>query len=145
MIRLVKGNIFDSKMQTLVNPVNTVGVMGAGLAKQFKERYPQMFIRYKKFCDNGQLSIGNLWLYQAKSLPWVLCMPTKRDWRQPSRPEWVDLGIKKLADNYKRLDIHSIAIPKLGAGLGGLDFDLDVYPSIEFHLEGTDLEVEVYI
>jgi len=80
MITFVKGNLFESPAKVLVNTVNTVGVMGKGIAKTFKEIYPDMFKEYQGFCEKGQFKIGQLWLYTTKH-KWILNFPTKKQWR----------------------------------------------------------------
>lgn len=145
MISYVRGDIFNSTCQTLVNPVNTDGVMGAGLAKRFKERYPEMFRRYQVFCKTRDFHVGTLWLYRAKHLPWVLCFPTKMRWQHPSRIEWIAEGLMKLKDTYEQQGITSIAIPPLGCGLGGLNFEREVKPLIVQHLAKTSMHVQVFV
>jgi len=86
MLSYVTTSLFDSPAQTLVNTVNTVGVMGKGIAAKFKQRYPEMYTRYREVCAAGQLETGKLLLYRTPN-KWVLNFPTKRDWRQPSRVE----------------------------------------------------------
>ena len=87
MIEYIEGDIFESPAQVIVNTVNTVGVMGKGLALSFKQRYPQMFEKYKMACEKHQLTIGKLMLfYEADH--WLLMFPTKENWRNPSKLEW---------------------------------------------------------
>ncbi len=93
MLRVLNGNIFASERQTLVNAVNCVGVMGAGIALEFKLRYPAMFLRYESLCRQGRMEIGKLWLYKpdpGSDQPWVLNFPTKRHWRLPSKDDLID-------------------------------------------------------
>ena len=145
MITYVSGNIFDSQMQTLVNPVNCVGVMGAGLALQFKQLYPDMFRRYAAICHRGDLGIGKLWLYRAAPpSAWVLNFPTKIHWKLPSTVDMVDAGLAKFASAYQQQGITSIAFPPLGCGLGGLNFARDVKPLMERHLGNLDIPIEIY-
>ncbi|UZJ63192.1 macro domain-containing protein [Sphingobacterium sp. KU25419] len=88
-----KGDIFSSDAQTLVNTVNCVGVMGKGLAKSFKEKYPKMYSEYTKICKQGLLDIGKLWLYKTER-KWILNFPTKYDWRQPSELHYLEAGLE---------------------------------------------------
>jgi O-acetyl-ADP-ribose deacetylase (regulator of RNase III) len=143
MIHYVDGNIFESEAQTLVNTVNTVGVMGAGLAKQFKEIFPSMYSSYREMCDLKRLQVGRLHLYKTPN-KWVLNFPTKVHWNNPSKKEYIEQGLSTLAENYSRIGITSIALPSLGCGLGGLDFDLFVKPLIEWKLKKVNIPVYVY-
>ncbi len=144
MISYPTTSLFKSRLQTLVNPVNTVGIMGKGLALQFKRRYPAMFKRYKRFCDEGLLTVGRLDLYLAHGDHWVLNFPTKEHWKDPSRLEWIDAGLKKLAESYESKSITGLALPELGCGLGGLNWT-DVRPLIERHLGDLKIPVHVHI
>lgn len=123
MIHLSTFSIFDSYNQTIVNPINCVGVMGAGLAKQFKDRYPDMFDKYRELCDCGGLTIGKSFLYKSKTQKWVYNFPTKDHWHNSSKIEYLELGLKNFIDTYERRGITSISFPLLGAGLGGLKKD----------------------
>lgn len=118
-------NIFDSDKDVLVCPVNCNGVMGKGLALQFKQLYPNMFLKYKDICRQGLLIPGKLWLWkdngQSKD---VLCFPTKLGWWKPSTEEYIELGLEKFVNTYKSKNIKSIAFPLLGAGCGQLDKDV---------------------
>jgi O-acetyl-ADP-ribose deacetylase (regulator of RNase III) len=91
MLTYLYTSLFDSPAQTLVNTVNTVGVMGKGVAKTFRERYPAMFKEYKKLCDGGALTIGSLHLWKSDDR-WVLNFPTKTTWRLPSKLEYIQQG-----------------------------------------------------
>lgn len=146
-------NIFDSQCQTLVNTVNCVGVMGKGLALQFKEKYPLMYKAYLRACSQGLLkSGGDLWLWQEPFiLPFcempprsqVLCFATKEHWRDPSQYRWVDRGLHTLAQEYEKMGITSIALPKLGCTNGGLDWGT-VKGLMEMVLGDLPLRVEIY-
>ena len=122
MIELTTRNIFDSDKDVLVCPVNCHGVMGKGLALQFKQFYPDMFLKYKDICRQSLLIPGKLWLWkgngQSKD---VLCFPTKLGWWKPSTKEYIKLGLEKFVNTYKSKNIKSIAFPLLGAGCGQLD------------------------
>ena len=142
MITYVRTNIFESNAQVLVNTVNTVGVMGKGLAKEFKRLYPEMFKQYQKFCEEGQLTVGKLQVYKTPN-KWVLNFPTKANWRHPSKLEYIEQGLQKFVDNYERLGVKSVAFPMLGCGNGGLSWEDEVKPLMEKYL--GDLPIEVFI
>jgi O-acetyl-ADP-ribose deacetylase (regulator of RNase III) len=141
-MQLIKGNLFTSPCQTLVNTVNCVGVMGAGIALEFKFRYPDMFSRYQEICLKKQLDIGKLWLY-TESEKWVLNFPTKKHWKFPSQPGFLEQGLDKFMQTYEAKGIQSIAFPLLGAAKGGLSEDL-VLSIMERYLSHCTIPVEVY-
>lgn len=143
MIKYVKGDLFKSPAKILVNTVNTVGVMGKGVALEFKKRYPEMFYRYKKLCEEKQLDIGKLFLWR-KEKKWVLLFPTKKHWRNPSKIEYIESGLKKLVENWDKLGADSIAFPRLGCGNGGLDWN-DVRPLMEKYLKNVPLQIYIYV
>lgn len=143
MIQYVEGNIFDSPAQVIVNTVNTVGVMGKGLALSFKQRYPDMFERYKKACEKRQLAIGKLMLFYEPD-HWLLLFPTKENWRNPSKLEYIEKGLLKFVDTYADKNIVSIAFPRLGCGNGELDWN-DVRPLMEKYLKPLPIDVYIYI
>jgi hypothetical protein len=116
-------DLFASGCDALVNPVNTVGVMGAGLAKQFARRYPDLLAPYQDACRSGVLHVGGAWLWAAPDGIVVACVATKKDWRNPSRIGWVRGGLIRLDAAVRRDSIDSVAVPALGAGLGGLPWD----------------------
>ena len=118
MITYVASDIFDSPAKVLVNTVNTVGVMGKGIAKVFKAVYPEMFKEYQALCETRQFDIGQLWLYKAPNR-WVLNFPTKRHWRNPSKVEFLEQGLAKFANSFSDYGITSVAFPLLGCGNGG--------------------------
>ncbi|WP_206477950.1 macro domain-containing protein [Halomonas sp. KRD171] len=142
--RVIEGNIFTSDCQTLVNTVNCVGVMGAGIALECRLRYPQMYERYVAICEKGQLDIGKLWLYRTDSR-WVLNFPTKKHWRYPSQEDYLRQGLEKLVATYAQKGIRSIAMPLLGADRGGIDSEVSLGLMQEYLATGhEDLSVEVY-
>jgi len=142
MIEYVSGDLLESEMQTLVNPVNTVGVMGAGLALQFAKVYPEMIGPYKALCQSGVLIPGVPWLYKSAS-KWVYNFPTKKHWHDLSELRFIDWGLARFVRTYEFLGITSIAFPKLGCGLGGLNWN-DVKPVMEAYLMPLDLNVQIY-
>ena len=143
MIRYVKGNIFDSKMQTIVNPVNCIGVMGKGLALEFKKRYPALFLSYKSACARKLISPGRVYLSDQQDKK-VLLFPTKDHWINSAKYEYIKTGLIYFAENYKALKITSCAFPRIGCGLGGLDWE-KVKALIEKHLGELDIEIEIYV
>ena len=143
MVTFVKGDIFKSPAQVLTNTVNCVGVMGKGVALEFKNRYPQMFNDYKSKCDQGNVKPGQPYLWEDDSTQ-VLNFPTKRNWRDKSLLQDIEDGLKHLASSYEQMGIQSIAMPALGCGLGGLKWS-EVQPLIVKHLGSiSDLDVYVY-
>ncbi len=143
MITFVKGNIFESAAQVLTNTVNCVGVMGKGVALEFKQRYPALFEDYQTRCQRGEVQPGALYMWEDSYVQ-VLNFPTKRHWREKSEIGDIELGLKCLAMKYQDFGIQSIALPALGCGNGGLDWGI-VRPLIERYLgEIADLDVYVY-
>ncbi|HLI71143.1 MAG TPA: macro domain-containing protein [Ktedonobacteraceae bacterium] len=142
-IHYLKGDIFDSKAQVIVNTVNCKGVMGKGLALAFKQKYPDMFAVYERDCQTGKLQIGRPTIYQ-KSTPWILNFPTKNHWRFPSKLEYIEKGLIFLTKQYKKAGIESIAFPKLGAQNGQLSWD-EVGPLMAKYLSQLDATVYIYI
>ena len=145
MIKIVtNGNLFESQCQTLVNTVNCVGIMGKGIALEFKKLYPKMFEQYRIYCKQGLLDIGKLYLWKEEN-NWVLNFPTKIDWRNPSKYEWIEKGLQKFVIIYKEKGITSIAFPMLGCNNGKLDKNI-VLPMMKKYLEKCDdLDVEIYV
>ena len=143
MISFVEGNLFESPAQVLVNTVNTVGAMGKGIAKEFKRIYPEMFKKYQELCEDGKFNIGTLFLHKTDN-KWILNFPTKIHWRNPSKIEYIEAGLKKFVTEYSRLRIHSIAFPPLGAGNGELDFEYIVKPLMIKYLDRLPIHVFIY-
>jgi O-acetyl-ADP-ribose deacetylase (regulator of RNase III) len=134
-------SLFESPAQTLVNTVNCVGVMGKGLAHEFKLREPAMFKAYKRICDEKALEPGKLWLWRGQS-SWVLNFPTKVHWKNASKIEWVEWGLQKFVSAYAAQGISEISFPRLGCGNGQLEWD-DVRPLMEHYL--SQVSIPVYI
>jgi len=141
MIKYVDSDLFTSPAQVLVNTVNTVGVMGKGIAYNFKRMYPKMFKKYRTRCEQG-FAIGELWLYKTPH-KWILNFPTKEHWRNKSKIEYIEAGLQKFASTYESKGIKSISFPMLGCGNGQLDWDSQVQPLMEEYL--ADLPIEIYI
>lgn len=137
-------SLFDSNSQTLVNTVNCVGVMGKGIAKEFKARYPEMFKEYNTICNNNELKVGKPYVWKSKSKKWVLNFPTKCHYKDGSKIEWIEDGLKYFKDHYKEWGITSIAFPALGCSNGGLDWNV-VLPIMKKYLgDIKDIEIEIY-
>jgi O-acetyl-ADP-ribose deacetylase (regulator of RNase III) len=144
-IKVIKGNIFNTKAQVIVNTVNCVGVMGKGVALVFKLRYPKMFNIYQDYCSQKYIEIGKLWLYKAEiDKPWVLNFPTKIHWKYPSKIEYIERGLIKFAETYEEKKIKSIAFPLLGTHNGGLDKQEVTNLMYKYLSRCNDLSIEIY-
>jgi len=133
MIENAAGNILESDADAVVNPVNCVGVMGKGLAPQFKQAYPENFAAYQKACRGKQIAPGRIHLFETGLMAnpkLIINFPTKRHWRDKSKIEDIESGLAALAREVRERGIPSVAIPRLGCGLGGLDWRM-VRPLIE--------------
>ena len=142
MIKYMKGTVFNTRAQTIVNAVNCVGVMGAGIALEFKLRYPEMFNDYVEQCRSKRIKTGVPSLYKYSDNEFIMNFPTKGHWKYPSKIQWIDEGLKYFVNNYKRMNIKSIAFPKLGTNNGGLDWN-DVKILMEKYLEPINLMVYI--
>lgn len=147
MIEYITGNILESKAEALVNTVNTVGVMGKGIALQFKNSYLNNFKAYEKACKNGEVTIGKMFITRDSNLSSgekiIVNFPTKTDWRKPSEYKYIEEGLDGLVEIIEKEQIKSIAIPPLGAGNGGLKWE-KVKTIIEHKLGYVDIEISVY-
>jgi uncharacterized protein YwgA/O-acetyl-ADP-ribose deacetylase (regulator of RNase III) len=143
-VKVIKGDIFHSGAQTLVNTVNCVGVMGKGLALEFKKRYPGMYQDYLQRCKNGKVRLGEPYLFRQLEPPNILNFPTKGHWRSVSRLDDIISGLDYLEQHYKEWDIKSIAIPSLGCQQGHLDWRV-VLPVIYGKSSRFEVPVELYI
>ena len=135
MVKDTTGNLFEAKAEALINAVNCVGIMGKGIALQFKQKFPaDYFNAYKIACQTGELAIGIVQVYELKNARtnprYIINFPTKNHWREPSRIADIESGLQSLVKAVERYKIKSIAMPALGCGLGGLDYQ-DVKPLIE--------------
>lgn len=127
-------NIFDSPLQAIVNPVNCRGVMGKGLAKQFKQRYPAMFQDYKQRCASGQMKLGQPYIYKdSPDGKWIINFPTKDHWNDKSRLEDLEQGLRCLVEKLSEWKVTSLAVPALGCMNGGLKYE-DVLPLLKKYL-----------
>ena len=132
------GDLFTSGAHTLVNPVNTAGVMGTGLAAEFRRRFPDLDADYRRRCATGQLRLGQPYPYRTAAGVQVINFPTKGDWRQPSQLADLDQGLAYLAAHADQWQLGSLAVPALGAGLGGLSWE-QVGPLLYRHLHALGI------
>ncbi len=140
---MITGNLFDSDCQTITNAANCVGVMGKGIALEFKLRYPDMYSDYVERCKQKTFKIGQCYVYKSRLLPWILNFPTKSHWRQRSKLEDVQVGLDHLAANVADWGITSLAIPAIGCGLGGLDWTV-VRSEILTRLQSLGIRIVLY-
>lgn len=125
MIYYTQGNLLEADVEALVNTVNTVGVMGKGIALMFKERFPKNMDAYARACKNGEVITGKIFVTaigELKGPKWIVNFPTKQHWRAKSKMQWIEDGLQDLRRFIEEHQVKSIAIPPLGAGLGGLDW-----------------------
>jgi O-acetyl-ADP-ribose deacetylase (regulator of RNase III) len=143
MIKYLEGDLFKSPAQVIVNTVNTVGVMGKGIALEYKNRYPNMFEKYREYCDKKKIQIGKLMLWYEPD-HWILLFPTKEHWRNPSKLRYIEEGLVKFVNTYADKNIVSIAFPRLGCGNGELNWD-EVKPLMEKYLKPLPIDVYIYL
>lgn len=146
MITFTQGNLLEAHAEALVNTVNTVGVMGKGIALMFKERYAENFRRYAAACKAKEVQTGKMFVTETNELDsprWIVNFPTKQHWRGNSKLEWIIEGLEDLRDFLIENHVKSIAIPPLGSGNGGLSWT-DVRPHIEAALGDLDTDVLVF-
>jgi O-acetyl-ADP-ribose deacetylase (regulator of RNase III)/uncharacterized protein YwgA len=143
MVKVLIGDLFESKAQTIVNTVNCVGIMGKGIALEFKNRFPDMFEDYVNRCKRMEVKLGKPYLYKRLVLPWIMNFPTKDHWRSVSTLESVVQGLRYLLNNYKQWGITSLAVPPLGCGHGQLEWKV-VGPTLYRYLAKMDIPVELY-
>ena len=127
MITYTTGNLLEARVEALVNTVNTVGVMGKGIALMFKERFPENFREYKADCAAGVVQVGKMHVTMPMELSgpkWIVNFPTKQHWRKPTELEWVRAGLVDLRSFLETEQVKSIALPPLGCGNGGLDWKI---------------------
>lgn len=143
MVRVLTGDLFQSQAQTWVNTVNCVGVMGKGVALEFRKRFSDMYEDYVKRSSAGQVRLGEPYLFRRLLLPWIVNFPTKDDWRSLSRLDDIVAGLEHLEKHYQEWGITSLAVPPLGCGQGQLEW-LVVGPTLYRHLSRLDIPVELY-
>ncbi|MGW8278526.1 type II toxin-antitoxin system antitoxin DNA ADP-ribosyl glycohydrolase DarG [Sphingomonas aurantiaca] len=139
-MRYTTGNLLDVPADALVNTVNTVGVMGKGIALMFKEKFPENYRLYQEACEAGRVEAGHLMITENSDMygpRWIINFPTKKHWRHPSKLEWIESGLQELRNFIVENKVRSIAIPPLGAGNGGLEWN-DVRPIIAKELDNLD-------
>jgi O-acetyl-ADP-ribose deacetylase (regulator of RNase III) len=147
MIDFIEGDIFDSDVEALVNTVNCVGVMGRGIALQFKNAYPANYTLYRTACKKNEVRLGRMLVFSTGQLAcpkYIINFPTKRHWRNKSRIQDIANGLQDLVKVLREKKITSIAIPPLGSGLGGLDWKKEVRPLLEMVL-GPIAEVRIVV
>ena len=142
-MKVLVGDIFQSEAQTLINAVNCVGVMGKGIALEFKKRFPEMYEDYIVRCARKEVRIGEPYLFRGAALPQIINFPTKDHWKSLSRIEDIEHGLKYLLSRYKEWGISSLAVPALGCGNGQLEWQV-VNPLIQKYVQKMDIPVEVY-
>lgn len=143
MFKALIGDLFASEAQTLVNTVNCVGIMGKGVAQEFKRRYPAMFEDYAERCERKQVRVGEPYPYRDRSGILIVNFPTKDHWRSPSRLADIERGLDYFVQHHEVWGIESVAFPPLGCGNGGLSWE-EVGPLIYGKLRGLGIDVEVY-
>src|ERR1700730_6394550 len=141
-VRMLEGDLLKSNMHALVNTVNTVGIMGKGVALAFKKRYPDMYLDYVKRCDRGEVRLGEPYVYRASDHV-IVNFPTKQHWRSVSRLSDIEAGLDYLERHYKEWQIKSLPVPPLGCGNGQLEWRI-VGPILLRHLKRLDIPVELY-
>ncbi|MFZ5800060.1 MAG: type II toxin-antitoxin system antitoxin DNA ADP-ribosyl glycohydrolase DarG [Candidatus Omnitrophota bacterium] len=142
-VKVLTGDLFTSKYQTWVNTVNCVGVMGKGVALEFKKRFPDMFAEYESFCKEGKVKLGHPYLHKRMVAPWILNFPTKNHWRQVANLNDIIKGLEYLLKYYKAWGIESLAVPPLGCGSGQLEWRV-VGPTLFRYLSKMDIPIELY-
>lgn len=147
MISFTQGNLLEADVEAVVNTVNTVGIMGKGIALMFKDRFPANFAAYARACEHEEVRIGKMFVTENRQLfgpKWIINFPTKTHWRARTKIEWIEEGLEDLVRVIKEKNIRSIAVPPLGCGNGGLDW-ADVQPLIVNALGNSEsLEIVVY-
>lgn len=140
---MVGADILISDADVLVNPVNCVGVMGKGLALAFRKKFPENYMAYKEYCFNKKLKVGKIFTFQEKG-KWIINLATKNHWKDSSKLEWIEEGMDNLKAWLGHGECHSVAIPALGCGLGGLDWNMArevIYRTVN---DLPDVSFEVY-
>ncbi len=143
MVKVQIGDLFESKAQTLVNTINCVGVMGKGIALEFKKRFPDVYSDYVARCEHRQVKLGQPYLYKSLVHQWILNFPTKDHWRMATKLEDIIRGLEYLLANYKKWEIASLAVPPLGCGQGQLEWRV-VGPTLYRYLTKIGVPVELY-
>ncbi len=142
-MKILVGDILQSKAQTLINTVNCVGIMGKGIALEFKKRFPEMFEDYVERCERHEVKLGVPYLYKTSLTPQIINFPTKDNWKSVSRLSDIERGLQHLLSHYKQWGVTSLAIPPLGCGNGQLEWKA-VGPLVYRHASQMDIPVELY-
>ena len=148
MITYTTGNLLEADVDALVNTVNTVGVMGKGVALMFKERFSKNMQEYAEACKSGEVQTGRVFVTSTNELlgvTWIVNFPTKQHWRNPSELPWIELGLEHLVKTYKSRGITSLAITPLGCANGQLNYQKDVRPLMHYWLNQMDIPVHICI
>jgi O-acetyl-ADP-ribose deacetylase (regulator of RNase III) len=147
MIQYKIGNLLDSNADALVNTVNTDGIMGKGIALQFKNQFPNNYKQYVKACKNNEIGIGKLFVFEEQTLlkgkKVIINFPTKTSWRKPSEYLYIEKGLTDLVKIIREKKIKSIAIPPLGAGNGGLNWS-NVKEILQTYLQNVDCDIQIF-
>ncbi len=143
MVKVQIGDMFESKAQTLVNTVNCVGVMGKGIALEFKKRFPDAYVDYVARCERREVKLGQPYLYKSLTHPWILNFPTKDHWRMVTKLEDIIRGLEHLLSHYQNWGIESLAVPPLGCGHGQLEWRV-VGPTLYSYLTKMRIPVGLY-
>lgn len=147
MVRFTKGNLLESGAEALVNTVNTVGVMGKGIALQFKQAFPANYQKYRAACKKGEMNTGQILVVKDSNLltgeKTIINFPTKQDWKNPSKNEYIASGLNALVNFLKQAQLKSIALPALGCGNGGLDWQV-IKPMLVGMLCDLPMDILIY-
>jgi O-acetyl-ADP-ribose deacetylase (regulator of RNase III) len=143
MVRYIKGDLFESRADALAHGCNTLGKMGAGIAREFKKRYPKMYKDYKDRCAKGEFEPGDAYIFMNESKPHIINLATQ-SMLGGAEIEFIDKAFYWLRENYKKYDLRSIAMPKIGSGLGKVDWQQDVEPILNKYFDNGDIVIEVY-
>jgi O-acetyl-ADP-ribose deacetylase (regulator of RNase III) len=144
MLTYLTTSLFKSPAQTLVNTVNTVGVMGKGIAKTFKQLYPEMYQEYRQLCRAGKMDIGKLYIYRTPNKI-IVNFPTKKHWRSRSRVEYIEAGLQEFVRIYDKYGISTVSFPQLGCGNGELNWEKQVQPVMERYLKNLPIAVYIHL
>ena len=142
MLKVTEHSVFKAREidAYLVNPVNTVGIMGKGLALEFKKRYKSYYEEYKELCAQNKIKIGHVYIDEERK---IISFPTKKHWRNKSDVNEIKAGLADLKKQAKKLGIESIYMPKIGSGYGGLNFEKDVLPLIKYEFQDSIIKVVI--
>ena len=141
--KVLIGNLFETNAQTLVNTVNCVGVMGKGIALEFKQRFPEMYKDYVERCNRKQVRLGEPYIFRSLFPPHIINFPTKDHWRSVSRLSDIVRGLAYLEEHYLDWGVTSLAVPPLGCGSGGLEWKI-VGPTLARYLQQLDVPVYLF-